>query len=267
MPAVPTALNGCVSTKAEKWNICPHAGCGRGFLSISGYKSHLKGHTESEDSDDSSGSERFTCEACGKQYRSRSGYDKHVSYHHGNSTLACDELGCGKFFPSFQALRAHKLRLHGQAEKPLPFLCSFPGCNRRFNRLGNQRRHEQKSHNLIISDGNETCYVDFSSESVADESYSSESLPKKVCLAAKVQPEATPDWNREVITSDSWLESADSYMLSSDVLTISESMFGGMGGHQDDHILDMALSSLGYKFDGIEANSFMSTFAMTMEVA
>lgn len=135
-----------------KWYICCiNELCRSAFLTLTGFRGHAKTHDPNAESQ-----QHFNCSSCQKTYSSKTGYEKHVAYSHSQKEYFCPEPCCeGKAYRSKQSLSAHRLRFHGQKKKRggesaglLPHACSVVGCNRRFSRLGNKKRHEELTHGL-----------------------------------------------------------------------------------------------------------------------
>ena len=81
--------------------------------------------------------------SCGKVFLDRNSYRKHIITH-GEKMYICQS--CGKRFSLDFNLRTH-LRIH-TGEKP--YVCSYPGCFKRFSQSSNLSAHE-KTHLLINS--------------------------------------------------------------------------------------------------------------------
>ena len=93
------------------------------------------------------GDEFSRCEVCGKIYNGEWKLRAHLkSVHPDHRTHTCPVVDCGRSFPVVSLLLFHMDDKHedetSQVEKP--FVCSNPGCQRRFRSQSFLVRHEQK---------------------------------------------------------------------------------------------------------------------------
>eukprot|EP00245_Coleochaete_scutata_P004540 TRINITY_DN17250_c0_g1_i1.p1 TRINITY_DN17250_c0_g1~~TRINITY_DN17250_c0_g1_i1.p1 ORF type:complete len:328 (-),score=51.34 TRINITY_DN17250_c0_g1_i1:424-1407(-) len=142
----------------EKVHDCPHAGCGRRFVTPGNLRDHMNEHSgekpyactregcmlqfhskqllcrhmkEHERS--------YTCqyEGCGKRFAFRERLVVHQKIHSDERPLTCPWEGCGKTFKWANSLHGH-MRTH-TGEKP--FQCTFAGCGRLFGYKVDLTRH------------------------------------------------------------------------------------------------------------------------------
>ncbi|KAI1631783.1 hypothetical protein F4809DRAFT_630802 [Biscogniauxia mediterranea] len=140
--------------------VCLWKGCSRRedqvFASRNKLRRHISTHTFYKP---------FTCSHCNQGFSAQQALDQHIRTHTGEKPYHCDVEGCGKSFKQKSALTMHK-RTH-TGEKPLmceicskcfcessnlskhrkthnpdfKYRCEEPGCDSRFIRVDQLRRH------------------------------------------------------------------------------------------------------------------------------
>lgn len=122
--------------------------CGQGFSEAAPLAAHMRRHTDDSEYGPrlaslgpvaaSLTSEPFVCDhpGCGKAFAIASSLTIHKRTHNGDKPFVCSY--CGKGFAEASNLTKH-IRTH-TGERP--FKCSHPGCNKRFARPDQLKRHQ-----------------------------------------------------------------------------------------------------------------------------
>ncbi|RZF48649.1 hypothetical protein LSTR_LSTR010739 [Laodelphax striatellus] len=117
--------------------------CNRIFSNLRLFRVHRRMHLPQ--------SKNWTCDQCGKRYLSRNMLDEHMNSHTGARPYQCGV--CGKDFASKYTFRSHE-KTH--TERPRPYSCSEPQCNKTFLTQQNLLQHE-RTHSGIKNYSCEEC--------------------------------------------------------------------------------------------------------------
>jgi hypothetical protein len=109
--------------------LCPD--CGEGFSAQQALDQHMRTHT---------GEKPYKCTypGCDKSFKQKSALTMHIRTHTGEKPLKCEI--CGKCFCESSNLSKHR-KTHNPDYK---FKCDEPGCDKRFIRVDQLRRHQAK---------------------------------------------------------------------------------------------------------------------------
>jgi len=78
------------------------------------------------------------CETCGKEFTREDNYKIHLKTHNKEKPFQCEKENCQKNFKNKAALDFHRLSHEGQK-----ISCNFPGCNKKFLRPNELKRHKK----------------------------------------------------------------------------------------------------------------------------
>ncbi|KAI7880689.1 hypothetical protein K492DRAFT_162349 [Lichtheimia hyalospora FSU 10163] len=117
---------------------CLWKDCGQEFNQVHELSSHLR------DAHVGSGKPNYRCEWIGcprndKPFMKRHKMHTHLRTHTGERPFVCSHPGCTKRFPRPDSLTTH-IKTHATSR---PHICSFPGCEKAYLHVRSLKKHEQ----------------------------------------------------------------------------------------------------------------------------